>query len=148
MQPTTSNKDSPLIFPYHVHNQTGFGNLFVNKRLYLHGHFKDEFHFLTMCKGSRQHINKDTQKGQYLTTCPLLQVAGSQSSFNLISLEPRGMQPLNKDMIDSHLLETTSMLLLLLSMFGQPQDILLQEVLRNLIFFIFQLHFRSSKVRK
>ena len=47
-------------------------------------------------------------------------------------LEPIGMLPLNKDMIDFHLLETRSMSLLLLSMPGQTHGILLQEFLTNL----------------
>ena len=46
-------------------------------------------------------------------------------------LEIRGMQHLNKDMIDSYLLETTSMPLQLLGMPGQPQEILFYEVLRK-----------------
>ena len=32
MQPTTSNSNSRPIFPYHVHNQAGFDNLFINER--------------------------------------------------------------------------------------------------------------------
>ena len=32
MQPTTSNSDSQSIFPYHIQNQAGFGNPFINGR--------------------------------------------------------------------------------------------------------------------
>ena len=32
MQTTTSNSDSWPVFPYHVHNQAGFDNLFINGR--------------------------------------------------------------------------------------------------------------------
>ena len=32
MQPTTSNNDSRPIFSYHVHNEAGFDNLFINGR--------------------------------------------------------------------------------------------------------------------
>ena len=32
MQPTTINSDSLQIFPYHVHNQAGFDNPFINGR--------------------------------------------------------------------------------------------------------------------
>ena len=30
MQPTTSNNNSRPVFPYHVHNQAGFDNPFIN----------------------------------------------------------------------------------------------------------------------
>ena len=32
MQPTTSNNNSPQVFPYHVHNQADFDNPFINGR--------------------------------------------------------------------------------------------------------------------
>ena len=36
MQPTTSNSDSQPIFPYHVHNQAGFDNPFINGRGFIY----------------------------------------------------------------------------------------------------------------
>ena len=36
MQPTTSNSDSRLIFLYHVHNQAGFDNPFINRRGFIY----------------------------------------------------------------------------------------------------------------
>ena len=36
MQPTTSNNDSRPIFPYHVHNQAGFDNPFINGRGFIY----------------------------------------------------------------------------------------------------------------
>ena len=36
MQLTTSNNDSRPIFPYHVHNQTDFGNSFINGRGFIY----------------------------------------------------------------------------------------------------------------
>ena len=36
MQPTTSNNDSLPIFPYHVHNQTGFDDRFINGRGFIY----------------------------------------------------------------------------------------------------------------
>ena len=36
MQPTTSNSDSRLIFPYHVHNQAGFHNLFIKEKDFIY----------------------------------------------------------------------------------------------------------------
>ena len=35
MQPTTSINDSPLIFPYRVLNQAGFGNPFISQREFI-----------------------------------------------------------------------------------------------------------------
>ena len=32
MQPTPSNSNSRTVFPYHVHNQAGFDNPFINRR--------------------------------------------------------------------------------------------------------------------
>ena len=53
MQPTTSSNDSRPIFCYHAHNEAGFDNpVYQQKRLHLLGRFKDEFHFLKICKGS------------------------------------------------------------------------------------------------
>ena len=55
-----------------------------------------------------------------------MEAAGSLLSkvLNLnVSGTERDVAKINKDMIDSHLLETTSMLLLLLSMPRQPQDV-------------------------
>ena len=50
-QSKTSNHDSRPIFPYHIHNQADFDNSFFNgKRLYLLGHFEDEFYFLGTSK--------------------------------------------------------------------------------------------------
>ena len=61
-------------------------------------------------------------------------VPGSNVSFFEFEclLKPREMYPLNKDMIDFHLMKTASMPFLLLSMPGQLQDMLLLEVPRNL----------------
>ena len=54
MQPATIKNDPRPIFPYHVHNQAGFDNPFINgKRLYLLGHFEDEILFLSIYKSSR-----------------------------------------------------------------------------------------------
>ena len=36
MQPTTSNNDSRPIFPYHIHNQAGFDNPFINRRGFIY----------------------------------------------------------------------------------------------------------------
>ena len=36
MQPTTSNYDSRLIVPYHVHKQTGFDNPFINRKGFIY----------------------------------------------------------------------------------------------------------------
>ena len=36
MQPTTSSSHSRSIFPYHVHNQAGFGNPFINGRGFIY----------------------------------------------------------------------------------------------------------------
>ena len=36
MQPRTSNSDSRPIFPYHVHNQAGFDNSFINQRGFIY----------------------------------------------------------------------------------------------------------------
>ena len=36
MQPTTSNNDSRPIFPYHVHNQTDFGNPYIKGRGFIY----------------------------------------------------------------------------------------------------------------
>ena len=36
MQPTTSNSDSRPIFPYHIHNQAGFDNPFINRRGFIY----------------------------------------------------------------------------------------------------------------
>ena len=46
MQPTTNNSYSRPIFPYHNRVQVRFDNLLL-ERLYLIGHFEDEFHFLS-----------------------------------------------------------------------------------------------------
>ena len=77
MHPTTTSISLPC-------PQLGrfWQSLYQRKRLYLLGHFEDEFHFLIIYefKSSRQHINKDSQKGEYLTRRPLLQVAGSHVS--------------------------------------------------------------------
>ena len=36
MQPTISNNDSRITVPYHVHNQTGFDNPFINGRDFIY----------------------------------------------------------------------------------------------------------------
>ena len=36
MQPKTINSDSRPIFPYHVHNQAGFDNPFINGRGFIY----------------------------------------------------------------------------------------------------------------
>ena len=36
MQPITSNNDSRPIVPYHLHNQAGFENLFINGRVFIY----------------------------------------------------------------------------------------------------------------
>ena len=36
MQPTISNNDSRPIFPYHVHNQAGFDNPFINEKGFIY----------------------------------------------------------------------------------------------------------------
>ena len=36
MRPTTRNNHSQSIFPYHVHNQTGFDNPFINGRSFIY----------------------------------------------------------------------------------------------------------------
>ena len=36
MEPVTSNSDSGPIFTYHVHNQAGFGNPFINGRGFIY----------------------------------------------------------------------------------------------------------------
>ena len=36
MQPTTSNNHSLSVFPYHVYNQAGFENLFINGRGFIY----------------------------------------------------------------------------------------------------------------
>ena len=36
MQPATSTSNSWPIFPYHVHNQTGFDNPFIKGRGFIH----------------------------------------------------------------------------------------------------------------
>ena len=36
IQPTISNTDSRPIFPYHVHNQAGLDNLFINGRGFIY----------------------------------------------------------------------------------------------------------------
>ena len=51
MQPTTSNSDSRPIFPYHVHNQAGFDNPFINRRGFIY--LGVEFQFLSIYKSSR-----------------------------------------------------------------------------------------------
>ena len=53
--------------------------------------------------------------------------------------------PLNEDLIDSHLLETTSMSLLLLSIPGQPQDLLLWMFLEM---FFFQSGFSFTTIHE
>ena len=35
-EPTTSNNDSQPIFPYHVHNETDFDNLFINGKGFIY----------------------------------------------------------------------------------------------------------------
>ena len=54
MQPTTSNSHSGSILPYHVHNQAGFDNLFINGKCFIYFiYFEVEFHFLSIYKSSR-----------------------------------------------------------------------------------------------
>ena len=36
MKPTTTNKDSRRIVPYHIYNQAGFGNPFINGRGFIY----------------------------------------------------------------------------------------------------------------
>ena len=61
--------------------------------------------------------------------CRQLEVTFQKFKFKCPSIQ-EGCSPYT--IIGSHLLETTSMQLLLLSMSGLPQDMLLQDVVRNL----------------
>ena len=87
MQPTTSNSDSRPIFPYHVHNQAGFDNPFINGRGFIYlGISKMSFIF------------------KYLQELSSVSIKTARKTNTCLHL----------------------------SMPGQPQGILLREVLRNL----------------
>ena len=78
MEPTASKNDSRPIFLYPVLNQADFDNPFINGHLdIITWTFEDEFHFLRICKSSRQRINKGSQKDASLY------VAGSHVSKSL-----------------------------------------------------------------
>ena len=115
-QPATTIRNQ--LFLNHVHNQTGFGEPFINRRGFIYlGISKMVF---TLGKSGRVIFDYTR----------IILVAGSQmiKNLNLNVSDTNGVVGLT----DYHLLETTFKSLLLLSIPGPTQDILLQEVLRNL----------------
>ena len=73
MQPTTSNNDLRLVFPYHVHNQADFDNPFINRKglIYL-CISKLNFTFYVFARVQVSVSIKTARKAAR----PLLQVAG------------------------------------------------------------------------
>ena len=126
MQPTASNSDSRLIFPYNVHNQAGFDNTFINGRGFILFYSGIILSILSIYRSSRLRINKDSQNGVIFDYTPI--IAGRwKSGLRFLNLNVSGTND-RFPSVEDHIHAT----LLLLSMPGQPQDILLQEVLRNL----------------
>ena len=108
--------------------------LYQRKRRYLLKNFEDEFHLLSIYKSSRWHI-KLRQLERLIFDQKSIIVGSWKERFKILNLNVTVTNrdvALNKDMIDTHPLETTSIPLLLLNMPRQPQDMLLQEVIRNL----------------